>query len=481
MNLSTFASLRHLPLLALSVLVGCGGGGGSDGNSAPPGAPTVTLTAPGDRAIGLTGVVGLTATASDDVGVTGVEFQIDGVTIGSVDTTAPYATSVDTSLYASGQHVLRARASDAAGNVSDWSTALVQFAGTVAQPSGFSQDAAWVTGLAGSTAFAQAPDGRIFIAQQQGTIRVVKDGVLLPTPFATVPVDSTGERGLIGIAVHPDFANNGYVYIYSTRTDGGAHNRISRFTAAGDVAAAGSEVALVDLPTLSSKTLHNGGALHFGGDGKLYVGVGDSGTAQLAQDLTSAFGKMLRFNDDGTIPTDNPFYATQSGVARAVWAYGLRNPFTFAVHPGTGTILINDVGQDTWEEINLGAAGANYGWPTAEGPTSLVPGFSFTAPLFTYPHSDPSPLGSGPGGFITGAAVTGGAFYPLGGPFPAGYRDHYYFADFLGKFVARLDTANGNAVYTFAHLSGLPVDLLVGVDGALYVLTRGGITRISAP
>ena len=149
------------------------------------------------------------------------------------------------------------------------------------------------------------------------------------------------------------------------------------------------------------------------------------------------------------------------------------------MQPGTGTIYINDVGQDNWEEINLGVAGANYGWPYAEGQDSVV-GYSFTAPLFVYPHTDPLPLGFGPGGFIFGSAVTGGTFYPASGPFPASYRDQYYFADFIEQFVGRLDAANGGAVYTFAHLSGQPVDLLVGIDGALYVLTRGGITRISA-
>jgi hypothetical protein len=103
-----------------------------------------------------------------------------------------------------------------------------------------------------------------------------------------------------------------------------------------------------------------------------------------------------------------------------------------------------------------------------------------TGPLFAYPHSDANPLGSGPGGFIQGFAIAGGAFYPPAGAFPAGYRDQYYFADFVNQFVGRFDAANGNA-YAFARLSGAPVDLLVGNDGALYVLTRGGVTRISAP
>jgi glucose/arabinose dehydrogenase len=476
------ASLPHrgLSVLVSLLLASCGGGGGSSMPAPPAGSqPTATLFAPADLTPGLHGVVSLAATASDDVAVTGVEFQIDGVTLGAVDTTEPYGVQLDTSLYTSGQHVLRARASDAAGNVSPWSTIRVQFGGSVTQPGGFVRDEAWITGLVNATSFAQAPDGRIFVTEQAGVIRVIKDGALLPTPFATLGVESEGERGLLGIALHPDFASNGFVYIYSTRTDGGSHNRVSRLTAAGDVAA-GGEVTLVDLPNLSTKTLHNGGGMHFGGDGKLYVGVGDNGDSPAAQDLTNPFGKLLRFNDDGTVPTDNPYYATQSGVARAVWASGLRNPFTFAVQPGTGTIYINDVGQDTWEEINLGAAGANYGWPFVEGPASLVGGLDFTAPLFTYPHNPPSPPGTGPGGFITGAAVVGGVFYPADGPFPSGYRDQYYFADFGNRFVARLDAANDNAVYTFALLSAPPVDLLVGVEGALYVLTRGGIVRIAS-
>ena len=476
MNLLSCVSLRRLCGLALASLVACGGGSGGSGGHVPP---TVELTTPPDLSASLSGTVVVSAAASDNADVAAVEFQIDGAPLGPADTVAPYAVAIDTSLYTAGQHVLRARASDTAGNVSDWSSILVEFSGDVALPAGFIREDGWITGLVNATSFAQAPDGRIFVTQQEGAIRVIKDGVLLAEPFATVDVQSVQERGLGSVVLHPDFASNGYLYIYSTRTEGGAHNRISRFTAAGDVAAGGSEVALVDLPNLFSETLHNGGGMHFGSDGKLYIGVGDAGDAPLAQDLSSPFGKMLRFNEDGTIPTDNPYYATQSGVARAIWASGLRNPFTSAVQPGTGRIHINDVGRDAWEEINLGQAGANYGWPAAEGPSGLAADPGFTAPLFTYPHT-PNPLGVGPGGFISGSAIVGGAFYPANGSFPAGYRDQYYFADFINKFVARLDFANGNAVYTFARLSESPVGLLVGIDGALYVLTRTGIDRISA-
>ena len=173
------------------------------------------------------------------------------------------------------------------------------------------------------------------------------------------------------MALHPDFASNRFVYLYYTTTQNGTHNRISRFTADAanpNVAEAGSEVPIVDLPALSGATNHNGGAMNFGLDGKLYVAVGDNANSAKAQDLNDPFGKMLRFNDDGSIPADNPYCNTPATLRCAVWARGLRNPFTFAVQPGTGRMHINDVGQNTWEEINLGVPGANYGWPATEGP-----------------------------------------------------------------------------------------------------------------
>ncbi|MGA0611130.1 PQQ-dependent sugar dehydrogenase [Caldimonas sp. KR1-144] len=469
---------------AAAALAACGGGGGGDGDDGGGGgggggggsdtqAPSATLTAPAALASGLSGTLNVSADASDNVGVASVEFQVDGQAVGEADTAAPYVASVDTTAYASGQHVVRARSRDAAGNVSEWSEATVQFGGSRTQPAGFTRDTGWITGLSNATAFTPTPDGRWLVAQQGGALRMVKDGALLATPFLSLAVDSTGERGLIGVAVHPQFAANGYVYVYYTSTEGGTHNRISRFTANGDVAA-GGETVLVDLPALSSATNHNGGGMHFGPDGKLYVGVGENANGARAQDLSDPLGKLLRFNDDGSIPSDNPFYGTQTGLARAVWAYGLRNPFTFAFQSGTGRLHINDVGANAWEEINLGAAGANYGWPATEGPTDAN---GVTAPLFAYAHDAGD--GSGAGGFFEGIAIAGGAFYPDDGPFPAAYRGSYFFADFGASFVARLDAASGDA-YAFALLDDAPVDMRVGTDGALYVLTRSGITRIAA-
>src|SRR5881398_3001641 len=216
-------------------------------------------------------------------------------------------------------------------------------------------------------------------------MRVIKTGSLLSTPFVSLTVDSSGERGLLGIAFDPNFTTNHYLYVYYTVATSPIHNRLSRFTAAGDTAVPGSEAIILELDNLSSATNHNGGAIHFGPDGKLYIGVGENANGANSQTLSNLLGKILRINAAGTIPTDNPFFATATGVNRAIWALGLRNPFTFAFQPGTGRLFINDVGQDTWEEINDGHAGANYGWPTSEGPID-PPDPRFRGPIYAYSH-----------------------------------------------------------------------------------------------
>jgi glucose/arabinose dehydrogenase len=466
-------------ILVLGLMAGCGGDDDPAPVTPPPagGPVSATLTAPSALADGLSGTVTLSTTATADDGVAGVEFQVDGIALGAEDTSAPYQASVDFAAYPAGQHVVRARARSTGGQLSAWSAATVESTGGAGVAPGFTKNEAWVTGLGNATAMAQAPDGRWFVAEQGGTLRVVKNGQRLATPFTTLAVDSNGERGLIGVALHPGFATNGWVYVHYTSTEGGSHNRVSRFQANGDVAG-GAEQKLLDLPNLSGATNHNGGALHFGLDGKLYIGVGENADGSHSPDLDSPLGKLLRVNDDGSIPPDNPFCTTAGQLKCAIWARGLRNPFTFAVQPVTGKIHINDVGQSTWEEIDVGTAGANYGWPATEGATSST---GVIAPLFAYKHSAAAPAGSGAGGFFVGFCIAGGAFYPDSGPFPAAYRGGYFFADYVSRFVARLDPANGNAAYAFASLQGSPVDMRVGADGALYVLTRGSITRIGVP
>ena len=327
-------------------------------------------------------------------------------------------------------------------------------------PPGFAETA--IGGLNDPTAMAIAPDGRIFVCQQAGALRVIKNGALLPTPFLTLSVQASGERGLLGIAFDPDFASNQYLYVYYTTSTAPLHNRVSRFTANGDVVVPGSELVILDLDDLSSATNHNGGALHFGPDGKLYVAVGENATASNAQTLANLLGKMLRINADplDLVPPDNPFVGTATGNNQAIWALGLRNPFTFAFQRGTGRMLVNDVGAVTWEEVNEGVAGSNYGWPVTEGPTTDP---RFRGPLLAYTHS------------AGACAITGGTFYdPATLTFPAQYVGKYFYADYCAGWIRWLDptlaspTANG-----FATGISLPVDLKVSAGGDLYYLARG--------
>jgi glucose/arabinose dehydrogenase len=326
-------------------------------------------------------------------------------------------------------------------------------------PAGF-VETTYASGLSSPTAMELAPDGRLFVCQQGGSLRVIKNGVLLPTPFVTLTVDSAGERGLLGIAFDPNFITNNFVYVYYTVPGDPAHNRVSRFTANGDVAVAGSETVVLNLNDLSGAGNHNGGAIHFGPDGKLYIAVGENANGSNSQTLANLLGKVLRINADGTIPADNPFFNT-SGARKEIWALGLRNPFTFAFQPGTTRMFINDVGETTWEEINDGIAGSNYGWPITEGPTTDP---RFRAPLFAYGHGGTS---------TQGCAIAGGAFYnPTTTQFPVGYTGKYFFADLCNGWIRVLDPANNTAA-DFASGISNPVDLKVGADGSLYYLARG--------
>jgi glucose/arabinose dehydrogenase len=322
-------------------------------------------------------------------------------------------------------------------------------------PSGF-LDSMYVDLPSDATAMQFAPDGRLFVCQQSGKLRVVQNGTLLTTPFVTLPVASSGERGLLGVAFDPSFATNGFVYVYYTATTPTIRN----------VAVAGSERVLINLETLSDATIHNGGAIHFGNDGKLYIAVGDNSQGAKAQNLAYTYGKILRINRDGTIPTGNPFFATATGVNRSIWALGLRNPFTTAFQRSTGRFFINDVGKSTYEEINKGASGANFGWPLAEGPSDDP---DFTDPFHYYAT-------------VNGAcAITGGAFYesPVLA-FPSGYYGDYFYADYCAGWIRRIDL-DTRTVTSFASGIASPVDLKVGPDGALYYLTRqdGRVGRIS--
>ncbi len=326
-------------------------------------------------------------------------------------------------------------------------------------PSGFTERGV-ASGLASPTAMEFAPDGRLFVCEQGGKLRVIRNDTLLAKPFLTVTVDVTGERGLLGVTFDPNFSVNRYVYVYYTSTSPTTHNHVSRFTASGDTALAGSELPLLDLPTLGASN-HNGGAMHFASDGKLFIAVGENAVPSNSQNLGTLLGKILRMNSDGSIPTDNPFYATASGNNRLIWAYGVRNPFTFSFQQGTGKLYINDVGQDKWEEIDYGIAGANYGWPIVEGIADTI----FTDPMFAYGHTGATNL--------TGCAITGGAFYnPTSVLFPASYVGEYFFADYCNGWIRKFHPTDSTAA-DFASGISSPVDLKVSTDGSLYYLARG--------
>lgn len=333
-------------------------------------------------------------------------------------------------------------------------------AGPLTLPPGFKAEVV-ATGLTGATAMEVAGDGRIFVCEQTGALRVIKNGKLLPQPFVKLSVDHSWERGLIGVTVHPGFPKTPGVYVCYVAKEPYPHHRVSRFTAMGDVATPGSEAILLrgdDQTKLGGNVPngHQGGAIHFGKDGKLYIGIGEQTARAPSQKLDTLLGKLLRINADGSIPDDNPFYTKTTGKYRAIWALGLRNPFAFAVQPGSGRIFINDVGDTRWEEINEGVAGANYGWPHAEGASNSP---KYRNPIHVYGRGQ-------------GTSITGGDFCRGDSPWPAGYRGRYFFAEFTHGSIRTIDPAAPALAESFATGLRRPVDLRFAADGHLYVLLR---------
>ncbi len=325
-----------------------------------------------------------------------------------------------------------------------------------APPANFQTTLKIGSGLDNPTGFEIAPDGRIFILQRTGEVKIVKNGQLQPNNFTVLPSVVTGDRGLIGIALDPDFLNNHFIYFYFTDTD--LRNRLVRFDASGDIGTNGP-VILYETTTQSFQ-YHVGGTVQFGKDGKLYLSIGDNGTPSNAQTFSNVFGKIIRLNKDGTIPPDNPFVTTANAKPE-IWAYGLRNPFRFQFDSVTGNMYEGDVGEATWEEVNLIKAGRNYGWPNCEGicnPSNVL----YTDPLYTYNHNGKS------------AAVVGGPVYH-GQVFPAEYQGRLFFGDYALGFLRTmaLDADGNNAgVFNFDTNAGSVVDMKVDPrDGTLYYLT----------
>lgn len=332
-------------------------------------------------------------------------------------------------------------------------------------PAGF-QETLLAGGIEQITGFEWAPGGDLWIISKTGIVRVLHPGSSQPVTALALNVDISDERGLGGIAIDPDFAINGHVYLYYTPAAPPAHNRVSRFRASGDTLV--DETVLLEGPALV-KVFHNAGCLQFGPDGLLYIAMGDNGQPALAQRLDTLLGKILRIAPDGSIPQNNPFAGDPNARAE-IWAYGLRNPWRFAIQPVTGNLFIGDVGDASWEEIDLGLAGANYGYPLTEGPQP--PGVAgVTYPIWSYSHNGGS------------ASVTAGD-HMRAGSFPAQYENDFFWADYIFETIYRmkLDAGNqpvGNEI--FATAASSPVHLRVGPDGSLYYASfaDGAIYRVA--
>lgn len=299
--------------------------------------------------------------------------------------------------------------------------------------------------------FEFAPDGRVFIILKSGQVKTLSGSQL--KDYASLSVDSGGERGLIAMTFDPNFSSNKYVYFYLNDTS--KFPTILRLT---DNNGVGSNQTVIWKDTNpATHEWHQGGSLAFGNDGKLYLSIGDLFNPPNAQDLSNVRGKVLRLNPDGSIPSDNP-YVGQSGKRAEIWAYGLRNPFRFQIDKQTGKLYLGDVGQESWEEINLIEKGKNYGWPVCEGSCSTS---GMTNPFHAYNHN---------GG---GASVTGGPIY-RGSNFPESYQGDYFYADYVLGFIKRLELdSNGvkTGETTFDPSAGTVVEMKVGPEGALYYLT----------
>ncbi len=304
------------------------------------------------------------------------------------------------------------------------------------------------------------PNGRLFITELTGNILLVENDIVHDEPVGVIPVDNTGERGLYGIAFDPDFEFNQYIYLYYS-VQNANYNRLSRFKLHDNHIHYEEEEILMEFD-FTTAVIHNGGDIKFGPDGKLYIAVGDGGTPALAQSQNSLFGKILRINPDGSVPTDNPFYTTNQGIYKSIYAYGLRNPFTFDFNGDT--LFASDVGQSDYEEINNILPGKNYGWPIVEGMLSssgVAPPENYIDPVYTYSHAE-------------GCAITGAAFYnPQVSVFPDEFKNKYFFGDYCNNTVKALDPEAHTASLFLENGNG-PTFIKVSDHGEMYIGSFGG-------
>lgn len=321
-----------------------------------------------------------------------------------------------------------------------------------------------------------AGDDRLFIVEQSGRIKILNaDATINPVPFLDIAsiVSSGGERGLLGLAFHPDYENNGYFFVYYT--DNSGDTQVARYTVDGsdpDIADPNSALLIID--QFQPYSNHNGGCIQFGADGYLYIGLGDGGSGgdpdNYSQTLSTLLGKMLRIDIDNTdgsnnyaIPADNPFIA-DSNILDEIWAYGLRNPWRFSFDSLTNELWIADVGQNQIEEINRVAgdeAGLNYGWRCYEGSqaynlSGCPDSSTMTFPVAEYTHS-------------VGYSITGG--YVYNGSVYSDIANHYFFADING-IIGTVDQSNN--LVNHGNFGGTWVAFGEDINSELYIADISG-------
>jgi glucose/arabinose dehydrogenase/PKD repeat protein len=437
--------------------------------------PSVSITSPANNAQ-VSNIITVSADANDNTGVVGVQFLVDGVPTGTEDPAVPYGLTWDTRTTSNGSHTLTARARDAAGN----STLSAPVTVNVTNSSQF-QNEILATGFNLPTNIEFMPDGRMLVVEFTGTIKVLPPPYTQadPTPFLQItniaPPGPAADRGIFDLALDPQFSTNHYFYVFYT-AGSPERDRLSRFTANAALTGtvAGSEVVLWQDPqdTTDADQSHHGGAITFGNDGKIYFTTGDHNIGADSQSLSSPRGKLLRINMDGTIPTDNPFYDGGGPNVDSIWALGLRNPYRSYYDAPTGKLYIGNVGGNntatSYERLELGGRGANYGWPNCE--VGNCGNSAYTAELYGYPHAGRD------------ACITAGFVYH-GTQYPSSYQGSLFFADYAQHWIKRLTfDANGNVngVYNFEPPDGSAdgpygdiVDLKEGPDGALYYVDIG--------
>ena len=286
--------------------------------------------------------------------------------------------------------------------------------------------------------------GRMFITERPGRLKVLEKNGEVKTIASLQQVVSVGESGLTGLALHPDFSKNGYIYLYYTYRDSGEIlNRVSRFALKGD-SLQGEKIILDKLP---GGSIHNGGRLRFGPDGKLWVLTGDGARPALAQDVNSLAGKVLRLNDDGTVPSDNP------NKNSPVFSLGHRNPQGLAWHPLTEELLITEHGETAHDEINLIRSNSNYGWPEVKRCFSSEP--RFTNPILCSGDETYAP---------SGVASFGTNIWRL--------RNSFVFAGLRGNLLERIEVVDSKITARETIIKGTYGRLravLIDKEGNIYV------------